>query len=234
MNNAPAPNASQPQTYYHETARFHMIEAQLRANKVKDTALLAAMGEIPREMFVPPKLAGVAYLDEDLEIAPGRYLLEPMVLGRLLQEAQIGSKDNVLDLAAATGYSTAVLAKMAREVTAIEPDQGLADQAAHNFQKLGLTNARVVQMPLRVGCAAHAPYDLILINGSVDHVPEQLLNELAENGRLATVLCPTHAVEPVGEAVLFIKQNNMISKKSLFNANIKPLLEFAAKPKFTF
>src|ERR1700749_1320961 len=114
MNAMPRPSAPD-----FETARYNMIESQIRPNKVRHERLLETMGNLPREIFVPSPLTGIAYLDEELQVAPGRYLLEPMVLARLIEEADVKSTDCVLDIAPTTGYSTAVLAALAKNVTAL-------------------------------------------------------------------------------------------------------------------
>jgi len=110
-------------------ARFHMVEGQIRPNHVTDPRVLAAMSEIPRERFVPEGRQSVAYVDEDIEIAPGRYLMEPMVLARLVQEARIRPQDVVLDVGCATGYSSAILAQLAEAVVALEEDEMLSTRA---------------------------------------------------------------------------------------------------------
>ena len=138
MNAMPLPSAPD-----FVTARFNMIESQIRPNKVRHEQLLEVMGNLPREMFVPPALAGIAYIDVDVQVAPGRYLLEPMVLARLLEEADVKTSDRVLDVAPATGYSTAVLAALAKNVVALESDAILGKQTAENIDRLQIKNATV-------------------------------------------------------------------------------------------
>ena len=113
-------------------ARHNMVLSQLEPNRVTDPAILAAMGAVPRERFVPAPLAGVAYVDEDVEIAAGRYLMEPRVLGRLLQEARVQPREAVLDIGGGTGYSAAVLARLANTVVALEEDADLAARASQH------------------------------------------------------------------------------------------------------
>src|SRR3712207_4374144 len=148
-------------------ARVNMVEGQIRPNKVTDERLLEALLKLPRERFAPGPLRAVAYIDDDLPLGNGRFLIEPMVLARLLQEAQIGPRDRVLDIGCASGYSTALIAGLAGFVVSLESDPGLAAHARQALAEMGLRNATLVEAPLDRGYAAEAPYDVILISGSV-------------------------------------------------------------------
>jgi protein-L-isoaspartate(D-aspartate) O-methyltransferase len=219
--------------------RLAMVESQLRPNEVTDQAVLAAMRSLPRERFVPPRLRGLAYSDGSLEVFPAvdgaaaRYLLAPMVLARLLQLAEVEPEDNVLDVGCATGYSTAVLARAARSVVGIEPEPELAKEARDNLAALSLANAEIVEGPLAEGHAAKAPYDVILLNGAVPSVPEALLSQLKDGGRLAAVLNGANSVSP-GKAYLFVKVHGEASGLPHFDAGAKPLPGFAAERGFVF
>lgn len=217
-------------------ARRNMIESQIRPNKVRDERVLTAMETVPREAFVPEFLKGIAYVDEDLEIKKGRYLLEPMILARLLEEGHIKASDKVLDVAPATGYSTAILARLAETVVGLECDPELQAQAVNNIGFLSLKNVDVRVGKLSQGYDNNAPYDVIIINGSVDEIPAALFAQLAESGRLLAVIRrygPANAAH-TGEARLYTKTKGQISSCALFDANVKPLLEFSAKAAFTF
>jgi protein-L-isoaspartate(D-aspartate) O-methyltransferase len=225
----------QPRSPDFAALRYHMIESQIRPNKVRDERVLGPMGALPREMFVPPALAEIAYIDEDIQVAPGRYLLEPMILARLLQELGIRANDRVLDVAMVTGYSTAVLASMAKEVVGIESDPVLQRRAIENLAALGIKNAEAQLSALTQGYKPKAPYDIILINGGVEVVPESLLQQLDEGGKLAAVARqygPAQASH-TGEARLYEKVRGVISHRPLFDANVRLLPEFAAPRKFT-
>lgn len=199
----------------HAVARRKMVENQLRANRVTEDRLVAAFSELPRERFVPPAQAGVAYVDEDLQVAPGRWLLEPMVLGRLVQALEVKPSDMVLDLACATGYSTAVLARLGGTVVAVEPEPALASRANETLNLLSVDNAVVVAAPLDEGYAKQAPYDAILINGAVSAVPARLFDQLAEGGRLAVVIQESPVL---GRAVLYRKDGGIVGHRVLFEA----------------
>jgi len=217
-------------------ARRHMIESQIRPNNVKQENVLRAMETVPREIFVAASLSGIAYIDKNIEVSKRRYLLEPRVLAKLLDAANVTLHDHVLDVAPATGYSTAILAYCAKDVVALDSDIELETLAQASLSSLSINNVKIVHNDLTMGYAEAAPYNVILINGSVDKVPDSLFNQLAEDGRLLTVVRefgPAHAGH-VGEARLYSKIKGYISYRPLFNANVEPLIEFQAAQIFTF
>ena len=212
--------------------RRNMVEGQIRTNRVTDPRIIEALGEVPRERFVPKQLQGVAYIDEDIEVAPGRHLMEPMVFARLAQGAQITEKDVCLDIGSATGYSATVLGRLAGTVVALESDTELARQAEENFNALGADNILQVQGPLEAGYPRQGPYDVILIDGAVENVPDAILAQLADGGRLVAVLCRPG---DYGRATLFVKLHGTISDRPLFDAAVPQLGgAFSAPAKFTF
>lgn len=213
--------------------RRAMVDAQVRANDVTDLRIVAAMLETPRERFVPAGLRNFAYIDDDLlvkDAAPARYLMEPMVLAKLLQAAEIGPDALVLDVGAATGYSTAVLAKLAGQVVAVEEDAELAAQGSGLLVELGLLNAAYVQGPLTAGWAGEAPYDVILLNGSIDAAPEALLAQLKPEGRLVGVVGRGRA----GRATVYTNTAGGIGSRVVFDAAVPTLPGFEARPGFVF
>jgi protein-L-isoaspartate(D-aspartate) O-methyltransferase len=211
-------------------ARRRMVESQLRTNKVTDEAILATMGEVPRELFVPRALKGVAYLDDDLQIAPGRYLMEPMVFGRLLQLAEIKPTDLVLVIGCANGYSAVVTGRIANGVVAVESDPVLAQKAQELLTELEATNVSLVRGPLEVGHPSQAPYDVILFDGAVEQIPETISRQLAIGGRLVAVV----ETEGVGRATLVTRTETGLSHRVAFDAAIPLLPGFARAPSFVF
>lgn len=211
-------------------ARTNMVENQLRPNRVTDERLLAAMAEVPREAFVPEVLRGTACVDEDLPLGGGRYLMEPVVFARLVQAARITAADVVLDVGCATGYSAAVLARLAATVVALEEDAGLRARAEANLAELEVTDATVVAGPLRDGFADQAPYDVIVIEGAVEAVPEALSDQLGEGGRLVAVV----GEGAVGRAALFLRVDGVLSRRDLFDAAVPRLPGFEVAPGFVF
>ena len=139
-------------------ARRNMVDSQLRPNRVTDADILAAMADLPRELFVPNSKQGVAYVDEDIEVAAGRFLMEPVVLARLLQALELTSETTVLNIGCASGYDAAILGRLAGSVVAVESDPALAAQASQTINDLAIDNVAVVEAPLREGYPAQAPY----------------------------------------------------------------------------
>ena len=213
-----------------EAARRSMVDSQLRPNKVTDQALLDAMAIIPREQFVPDAFRSAAYVDEDVPLGSGRFLLEPMVLGRLIQAAAATRGDSVLDVGSATGYGAAVLARLAATVVGLEFDGPMADRANSALSALGIGNAMILQGPLEQGVPRQAPYNVIAIEGLADEVPPMLLGQLADGGRLVGVVRD----RGVGRAMLLTRNGEKISTRVLFDASVSMLPGLQRQPGFVF
>lgn len=173
--------------------RVNMVESQVLPSDVTDHRILRAMRELPRETFVPPSLAPLAYMDEAVPLTPvgaeRRWLLAPRVAAKLLQLADIGADDHVLDVGCATGYSTALLARLARSVVAIENNEAFAATARRNLADLEIGNASIfVAGSMTAGWPNKAPYDAIVLQGSIGIVPDDLLDQLKDGGRLVAVV----------------------------------------------
>ncbi len=217
-------------------ARRMMVDGQIRTSDVTDLRVVAAMLEVPRERFVPESKAELAYLDLDVPVsresggAPARRLLKPMVLAKLLQAADVQEGDHVLDVGCATGYSAAVLAKLARSVVALEADPELARHARANLAVIGVANVTVESGPLVDGWAAHAPYDVIVLGGAIEVPPQALFRQLKDGGRLATVM----GRAPNGRAMLYCSAAGDVTGRAIFDAAAPTLPGFAARPAFVF
>ena len=215
----------------HETARFHMIESQLRPNKVIDERVLAAFERIRRELFAPEALRAAAYIDEDLPLGGGRAMMEPMVAARLLQAAAPARTDVALVVGAGSGYEAAVMAMLAKSVVALEEDLDLARRARAALVEHGIATVEVVEGPLREGWRPRAPYEVILFGGAITEVPAAIKGQLADGGRLLAVIRPEGGI---GRAVLMTRTGGVFGQRALFDAAIPPLPGFAAKPLFVF
>ena len=213
-------------------ARRNMIDGQLRPNRVTNAALLAAIGELPRERFLSDALRSVAYSDEDVPLGKGRFLMEPMVLARLIQTLQPSAEDRALVVASGRGYSAALLARLVKSVVAVESDPVLGSSADQTLRELGVGNVTRVAGKLEDGAPASAPYDVVLIEGAVRQIPQAILEQLAEGGRLATVMAGLPGA--LGVAQLVVKQGGVASGRPLFDAGTPVLPGFAPPPRFTF
>jgi protein-L-isoaspartate(D-aspartate) O-methyltransferase len=212
--------------------RRTMVDGQLRTYDITDQELLSAMLEVPREKFVPASLAGVAYLDTDVPVGAdrGRRMLKPMVLAKLIQAANVTSTDHVLDVGCATGYSSAVLAKLAGSVVALETDVNLAEMARKDLEMAGARSVTVVSGLLQDGCAARGPYDVIVVNGLVEAVSPQLLGQLKDGGRLVTLI----GEGPASKAMLYRSVRGEVSARPIFDAAGAVLPGFAKPAEFVF
>jgi len=209
---------------------MNMVKSQIRTNRVTDLRVVEALSEVPRERFVPKRLRGIAYIDEDLEIAAGRYLMEPMVLARLLNELSIEGDELALVIGAGSGYSTAVLAYLCGTVVGVESDAEMAATASETLASLGIDNAAVVEGPLAEGYAKQGPYDIVLFDGAVSEVPDTIERQLAEGGRMAAVV----RSDGVGRATLFMRTAGVVSGRPVFDAATPLLPGFEKQPGFVF
>jgi protein-L-isoaspartate(D-aspartate) O-methyltransferase len=209
--------------------RLNMVDAQVRTNDVIDTRIHGAMVEIPRERFVPAAKRALAYADVSVEVAQGRYLIEPRAFAKLVQLADIKPTDKILDIGTATGYSAAILGKLGRSVIALEQDADLV-RAAQDLLRAS-ANVTLVQGSLVEGSKPNAPFNVILINGAVESVPESLTCQLAEGGRLVAVV---QSEGRPGKAHLYVREQGRVAGRPDFDAQVPLLSGFRKAIGFVF
>lgn len=207
-----------------------MVDGQVRPNDVADPRIHAAMLAVPRERFVPSAKRGSAYADVPIEVAPKRYLLDPRTFAKLVQLAEIRADDRILDVGCATGYSSALLARLGKDVVALEQDADLVRIATEVLPSVAGASVVVVQGGLVEGVRGRGPYDVIFINGAVETVPDALFAQLAEGGRLVTVIQENAA----GRATLFVKENSRVGRRPSFDAGVPMLAGFRKAVGFVF
>lgn len=218
------------------TARRHMVEGQLRTNEINGPALIGAMLALPRERFVPDAWRPLAYTDRSLPLdappagAEPRQLMAPMVFGKLVTAAEVGPADRVLHVGAGTGYGSAVLSRVAASVVALEEDPALVRTARALLAELGVANVQVVAGPLASGRAEDGPFDVILIEGAIEELPEAFAAQLAPEGRLVAVVGQGRA----GRGTVFRKAGQALSGFPAFGASAPVLPGFSRPKAFVF
>jgi protein-L-isoaspartate(D-aspartate) O-methyltransferase len=212
-------------------ARNRMVDSQIRPNKVTDPRIIAAMRGIPRERFLPPRLAAMAYVDEDVPLGGGRYLIEPMVIARLVQLTAASAGERALVVAAGPGYGAALLAACGARVTALEEDPSLQAVARDVLAELA-PSVSLVSGPLAAGWPQAAPYDVILIEGGVQDVPKAIGEQLhRQSGRLVTVFAGS---ERLGQAVLAEVTPAGLRTQPMFDCATPPIPRLMQSPGFVF
>ena len=211
-------------------ARRMMVDCQIRPTKVTNERVLEAFATVPRELFVGKSQRSIAYADEDLPLPGGRWLLEPMVLARLVQALDVRMSDHVLIVGGATGYGTAILAQLAGSVISIETRAQLVEKSQETLVSIGSDNAAVIKSRLSDGYSKGGPYERILVEGAVAHMPEKLLDQLTPKGKLVAVWRQADA--PIGVASLWCRAGAGFARTPLFDAQTPVLDEFRAKQEF--
>ncbi|GIL00672.1 MAG: protein-L-isoaspartate O-methyltransferase [Alphaproteobacteria bacterium] len=213
-----------------DAARRIMVDRHVRPADVTNPQVIAAFLAVPREAFLPDRLQPFAYSDDDLQVAPGRYLAPPAQLARLVQATSVKPDEVVLVIGGATGYAAAIFSGLCSSVVALEADHELAATATSRLAELGFGNVVVVEGPLAAGYAGEGPYDVIFIEGAIGRLPDEITAQLKEGGRLVAVAGTGNAAY----ARLWIREAGAVSDRRLFNCALKPLQAFEKTPEFEF
>lgn len=209
--------------------RMTMVDTQIRPSDVTRFPIIDAMLHVPRENYVPQSKRDAAYIGANIDLGGGRALLEPRTFAKMIETLDILPSDLVLDVGAGLGYSTALLARLAQTVVALEEDEAMADEAGRVLAADGVDNAVVVKGALTAGAAKYAPYDVIMIGGGVEDVPQALADQLKEGGRIVTVVM-TGALGTVKHG---LKTDGRIDWRYAFNASAPVLPGFAKEKTFS-
>jgi protein-L-isoaspartate(D-aspartate) O-methyltransferase len=215
----------------YDSARVNMIERQLQPNKITDERLLHAFASVRRELFVPERLRGIAYTDDNLPLGQGRYLMEPMVVARLLQAAEVRRADNALVVGAGVGYEAALLSQLCRAVIAVESDPELARQGRAALVEHRIASVNFVENGQAQAGRVRPAYEVIVFGGAVAEIPADISAQLTEGGRLVAVVKPD---DGPGRATLVTRTGGVLASRVMFDAATPLLPGFARKPEFVF
>lgn len=215
--------------------RRNMVESQVRPGDVTDRRIIRAMGDLPRERFVAEPSRAFAYMDAPIALggSPGgapRAMLDPRTFAKIAQAAEIEPTAAVLDIGAATGYSSAVLARLGRHVVALESDAELADAARETLSGIGAERIEVVTGDLAAGWSEGGPYDAIVLEGAIEILPPELLDQLKDGGRLVAIL----SRNGTGRATVWRRDGSVFGSQDAFDANAEILPGFERAPAFVF
>ena len=213
-----------------ELARRNMVASQVLVNKVNDPLVIDAISQVPREKFLPVNRQNLAYLDQDLELSSGRWLMQPMVAARLIQLADLRTQDNVLVLPCGAGYMSVLISKMVESVVSIEEDKTIYTSVSKTISELAPDNVVVINSPLKEGCLSESPFDVIFFDGGVEKIPDNIQLQLADKGRLVAVFNDGK----VGRATIIERYGDAFGKRVEFDVSIPTLPEFKVKNTFLF
>lgn len=213
-----------------ELARRNMVASQVLVNKVNDPLVIDAISQVPREKFLPVARQNLAYLDQDLELSTGRWLMQPMVAARLIQLADLKAQDNVLVLPCGGGYMSVLISKIVESVVSIEEDEMVYSSVSKTISQLAPDNVVVINSPVKEGCSAESPFDVIFFDGGVEEIPDNIQHQLADKGRLVAVFNDGK----VGRATIIERYGDAFGKRVEFDVRIPTLPEFKVKNTFLF
>ena len=201
--------------------RKNMVDSQLKPNKIINEDLINAFLKVPREIFVTKKNINQSYIDDNIDLSKNRFLINPMIISRLIQSLEIEKNDTILVLGSNVGYTSVILSYLCNTVIGIESIKSFCEFSSNVLLKLDVNNVAIIKGKIENGFPDQTPYENILIEGGVNFVPDVILSQLTENGKLVTVEIDKNNI---GKAVIYKKKKNNISKRYLFDAYV-PLLD---------
>ena len=211
--------------------RKNMVDCQLKPNKIIDLDLIDAFQRVPREIFVNKKNINQCYLDINIDLTKNRFLLNPMVNARLIQSLNISDNDTILSIGSGVGYNSVILSYLCNTVIGIESIKSFYEFSSDVLTQLEVNNVVFIQSKIENGYSDQQPYDCIIIEGGVNYVPIEILNQLSENGRLVAVEIEEGRI---GKANLYQRHENEFTKNYLFDAYITVFDCFKKTKKFNF
>lgn len=218
--------------------RKNMVESQVRPNDITDRRIIRSMLQVPRETFLPPALRSIAYMDEDVPLRAGsgrtageaRAMMAPRVFAKLVQLAEISDSDIVLDIGIGSGYSAAVIANLCETVVGVESDVELAEAATKSLEEQEIDNVVVVQGPLNAGYPSEGPFDAIVVEGRICELPDTLLDQLKDGGRLVAI----HDAGPVSHLTLWRRIGGTFDQRTATEVGAPALPGFDRPQTFVF
>ncbi len=210
--------------------RITMVDTQVRPADVTKFPVLDAMLSVPREVYAPLSARDLAYMDGPIPLGGGRQMLDPRATAKLLDALAPTRRDLILEVGAGTGYGTALLARLAEAVVAVEEDEALARDALATLSDQGVDNAALIKAPLTEGSAKHGPFDAVVIFGGVQVIPPAIIDQLKDGGHIVAIFMDG----PLGEARMGVKHGGHVSWRMIFNATATVLPGFARAPSFAF
>ena len=212
-----------------EKLRKTMVDTQVRPSGVSCTEVIDALASVPRELFVPEYLKNLSYIEENIVFESGRFMVQPRILGKLLENLLIQKDESVLVVGSGCGYMASVVGKLAELVVGVESDKVLIESSEQSVIEAGIDNVIIVESELSLGATQHGLYDVIIFEGAIDLVPDIILSQLKEYGRIAAFFSERNLTE----ARVGVKVNGILSCRSCFSCDIPVMKEFRKSKTFS-
>ena len=212
------------------TLNNYMIDGQIRPINGISKEVISAFASVNRSDFVPEDLISGSYTEKNLKLSSDRYLLKPNLIAAIINHVLPKSNESILVLPASTGYSSAIISNLAETVIAIEEEDNLISIAEKGMNKSGINNVVIIKKKINENCLDQGPFNAIIVEGAIEYLPDQFLNQLENNGRLLALI----SKEDVTNAILYVKNENSINSRFLFSCDAPKLNFFKKKNSFSF